>query len=202
MVSPAIRSFADLRLKATFASHSRTPKSIAQIFVACENWAGARTAGNLFGSYHRRQIVDHFVQELIALTCGNEWLAKEKLLKHGHLSVDELAHYVTTQPIERGITATLKCLAQSAANLPVTERRHRFSQAVRSFLSLPAFATIHTPDRCDWMSELALRAMSQPEWVRMWAKENLDQGIGYLLKTANSGACGALFRVVGRVTVQ
>jgi len=183
VVSPSSRAFADLRLKATFASHSRTPKSIAQIFAACEAWGEARTAGNLFASHHRRQIVDHFVQELIALTCGNEWLGKEKLLYHGHLSVDELAHYVTAQPIERGITATLKCLAQSAANLPVTDRRHRFSLAVRSFLSLPTFATIQNPDRCEWMSELALRAMSQPEWVRTWAKENLDQGISYLLRT-------------------
>ena len=115
-MSPAIRSFADLRLKPTFASHSRTPQSIAQIFASCETWAGARAAGNLFASHHRRHIVDHFVQELIAFTCGNEWLAKENLLNRGHLSIDELAYYVTTyQPMERGITATLKCLAQSAA---------------------------------------------------------------------------------------
>jgi hypothetical protein len=183
VVSPAIRSFADLRLKAAFASHSRTPKSMAQILAVCETWAGARTAGDLFASHHRRHIVDHFIQELIGFTCGNEWLAKERLLSQGHLSVDELALYVTTHPIERGITPTLKCLAQSAANLPVTERRHRFSQAARSFLSLPAFASIHNPDRCEWISELALRAMSQPEWVRMWAKGDLEQGIWYLLRT-------------------
>ena len=33
--------------------------------------------------------------------------------------------------------------------------------------------------------ELALRAMSQPEWVRMWARGNLDQGIWYLLRTGS-----------------
>lgn len=202
IIPPAVRTFQDLNVECSVSKRSRSVGEVKVLLEKAHHWGSGRVTGSILSFYMKRQVLDRFFGEILALIAGQKWSEGEHSLEQAP-SVSPLACMTPFIKKQREVELS-EHIHRNSDSLSMRSPRERvqfMASAVNSFLqdtmpkpAIPGHA-IDSEEAFTWLCELSLRIASANWNVYTWAGTMLVGGINYLLE-APSLARAARFIVL------
>lgn len=151
---------------------------------ALEVWTQARAVGNPFAVSRKDAAIQSLQNEVVRITCGDDWAKHEHLYKEKKLALTDLKGYVSHSQKHSYLSRDLLLKQEALRSLSLAEIVDILDRLARSHLDLPVFSTArdHGVSRQKWITEFACRLFMNPESIRDWATNDFVPAIAYLLK--------------------
>ncbi|MGB9233877.1 MAG: hypothetical protein WCC04_05645 [Terriglobales bacterium] len=183
IVPPVLHSFSDLAFTPLPLRRDRTETDLGQIIKSAEMWSQSRLSGNLLANQRRNTAVGHLKDAIIGLLCGDEWLECE--LRHRRMGTlpHSLEHMISTKPYHALVGGALVKQRSAFPYLSIREIAQIVYRLSKNYLNVPVFslAREHGVSRQEWITELCVRLMYEPQEVSNWAGEDFMAGLHYVI---------------------
>jgi hypothetical protein len=147
-------------------------------------WSEARVTGGRISFERRNDATKAIMKNILEFTCGNDWLAHEVQCKEVKNCLPDLKSSISRKAARAGFGAALWLKHKELAERSVADRVTTLSQLARSYLELPGFVGFvsQSKDLYLWTAEFILRLMTKPETLSLWAGDQLNAGLHYVLE--------------------
>ncbi|HET8925266.1 MAG TPA: hypothetical protein VFN26_19950 [Candidatus Acidoferrum sp.] len=185
ILPPLVRSLSQLRTDCVLHPHTKSAEDLNKFISLYELWSSARITGATLSATRRDDVLAAFMQALVHLTCGNEWVSGEIEFERRTNDLATLKSTISRSPIRTGFGAAIWLKRDELTDQTNTKRVCVFCQVAKSYLELPPLG--HLPSSLSdpylWIAEFALRLMTRPDALTRWAASQLNIGLQYLLTT-------------------
>ena len=180
-----IQSFAQLQPHVQLSQRKATEQELGDLLDILELWSTARISGNPITRRTKDQIVRSLKAQLVSLLCGDLW-AKLERGRSGVIAVADLRNAISSNIHHSAIGRSLVEQRAELGQGGTLEICRRLSELTNCYLDLPTFSVSrdHHVARQDWVVELAFRLANEPEQIQEWARDDLQDGLRYLLRNS------------------
>jgi hypothetical protein len=184
ILPPLVRSLEHLRVEPVLHQYSRDAQSIGGLIILYDLWSEARVTGDPLSAARQNDVLTAFMTAIIEQTCGSDWLTRELAFHEAKSDPRTLKSAISPKTALAGFGAALMLKSGELSRLTPSQRVSTFSQIAQNYLQLPGFTDFpsNSKDLYLWIAEFALRLMTAPQTLFLWAGSEFHLGIKYVLQ--------------------
>lgn len=191
---PIVRHLEDLCCEPQISAAMRSPESVLHALEIAHLWGRAKLPGELSSAIRQRDVLLAIVGHIVQLLCGENWARAEARTGKQIAGLFDLQRAVSRRLEETEIGTTLEKMYPNLVSALCDDRVQFVTDLISRHLVCsrnPEFA-----ETLRWLSELALRVVSDPAGVLSWAGQNLLSGLGKLMQEFPTLVRAARFLVI------
>jgi hypothetical protein len=206
---PLVSGLSDLCCSPTIHDVPRSAQAVISAIKCAGRWGEARLPGDLISTKRQRDVLNALVRHIVSLIGGSNWSRAELVALGGNddtLRILQDAITRRSDEIALGVVlgrdaaqlATIPCDARVAHIAPIADRYLILSPRTEpaSVIATNNTSDDHDPAHARWLTEFALRLVSDPANVEQWAAAHLQMGVTRLMEEAPTLVRAARFVVL------
>lgn len=169
-------------------------KSIINTLSVARLWSKARLPGDFISKVLRRKVLLYLVQHVVRMLCGDKWMQAECIRCSETKKMGLMKDALTNKREEYAVGVVLVRDRGDLAVKTCEDKVKRMADLAKKFSLLQSVLQKEPKDEdIKWISEFALRLVSEPLEVEAWAGDRFMPGLKQLMAVPTMVRAARLF---------